>query len=826
MARLLPIHVAHYEQLTGVQRRSIDRLSDMEPQSSAPLHWGLARHRDMMTFATMTLHALPDLPIVLLERFDHLTEHVDCNGDDGEMSLTFKSKPDFERASNAWRYINEHEDHRFLAIANHDGCAPEDERQPYIITNVREDPKMLTTYLTSHPIALHEVAHTFDLDWGHFKPHELRRQRRDQQSDLINGALNLGNSIKNGANGIMNDLDNAWHTVYDPQKGSLCNLKDRTCLERFYQFSNKEDPTAFKFQPAPFTFGRNLMNTFRLDCKDCWVNGGATVTGNAKVQQGEMVAGTLTAIIHLIANLHVAFVNAGPNTLEKVAFSVPIIDVGIPFASFEVPNLFQVGAGIKFSFDGNVNANKDLEGGATFAATLPTRTVTFDFIKNNNVNQGEPLEFEPPRWEFRNMKGTLGVSLKPFVSAHVGVKVGPDGSIGEVTASVDVPVPNCGYEAKALLYNGGACKDDPKLNGWGLKIVGECDVEIKVNLNVKLPGDKKPDIPLASQPVAKPVYNVFYGRCQGLNAPVPAAISSPGNKPPVGQKPEETPKSKELKPPDGTNPNPENENPNSQLNSDSGTGESVADANRDSSTPKYSISDDVLGLGSNPDSGNYNLAENQNNEGVQLPANLGASPDVASGQVAPPAYGLSNDKLGIASNDLQPSDPQQVQLANALIDPQTPSSGSNVATSSGSPFELGSLPSNTGSDSSSSDPNYLAFIPGQDTNQYTASLQRGGNSINAVSGGSGNTDQASANAGTDTVFGTDNKFGAYSPSNALLSTGSTTNSPSGIANTAQLSTDNNDALLSSTLGVDSNLSPAVTKRTLMGRAANRVRSFW
>lgn len=293
---------------------------------------------------------------------------------------------------------------------------------------------------------------------------------------------------------------------------------------------------------------------------------------------------------------------------------------------------------------------------------------------------------------------------------------------------------------------------------------------------------------------------------------------------------EDTPKSKELKNPDGTNPNPnpenENENENSQLNSDSGTGESVADANPDNPTPKpYSISDDVLGLGSNPNPGNidYKFAENQNNEGVQLPANLGASPDVASGQVAPPAYGLSNDKLGIASNDLQPSDPQKVQLANALIDPQTPSSGSNVASSSGSPLELGSLPSNTGSDSSN--PNYLAFIPGQDTNQYTASLE-GGNGNAVASGGGSNTDQASANAGTDTVFGTDNKFGAYSPSNALLSTGSTTNSPSGIANTAQLSTDNNDALLSSTLGVDSNLSPAVTKRTLMGRAANRVRSFW
>lgn len=326
----------------------------------------------------------------------------------------------------------------------------------------------------------------------------------------------------------------------------------------------------------------------------------------------------------------------------------------------------------------------------------------------------------------------------------------------------------------------------------------------------------------------KPLSKVLDGHCQGVDAPVPAELS-PGQASPAGQEPEKTPGSdQKSEKTDGTNPDPGN----SQSNS--GTGESVANANSDSTvidpSKPYSISDDVLGLNSNPDPGNYNFAENQNNQGVQLAANLGASPDVASGKVAPPAYGLSNDNLGIASNALQPSDPQKSQLANALIDPQTPSSGSNVASSSGSPFELGSLPSNTGG--ASSNPNYLAFIPGQNANQYTASLQGGGNSNAVASGGSSNTGQASANAnaGTDTLFGTDNKFGAYTPSNALLSTRSPTNPPGGIDNnaqTAQLSTgNNNNALLSSTLGVDSNLFPAVTKRTLMGRAANRVRSFW
>ena len=80
----------------------------------------------------MTLQAPPDLPIVLLERFDHMTDEVDCKGDDGEISLTFKSEYAFRQASNAWRYINDHEDHRFLVIANHEGCGPGEERQPYM----------------------------------------------------------------------------------------------------------------------------------------------------------------------------------------------------------------------------------------------------------------------------------------------------------------------------------------------------------------------------------------------------------------------------------------------------------------------------------------------------------------------------------------------------------------------------------------------------------------------------------------------------------------------------------------------------------------------
>lgn len=79
----------------------------------------------------MTLHAPDGLEIVLMEKFEGLTKKLDCNGDDGSLSLTFKSKEAFGQALQKWNFINQGEDKNFILIANHDGCGPDDERQPY-----------------------------------------------------------------------------------------------------------------------------------------------------------------------------------------------------------------------------------------------------------------------------------------------------------------------------------------------------------------------------------------------------------------------------------------------------------------------------------------------------------------------------------------------------------------------------------------------------------------------------------------------------------------------------------------------------------------------
>lgn len=130
--KLLPVSVQRYEAAFGLRRRDFDHLQDFYPQAHTELVYGLDQGADQTLVANITLQQNPGLPIVLLERFEHLTADVDCRGRSGHISLTFTSENTFQQALKAWRYINDHVNHQFLLIANHDGCAPEDDRQPYM----------------------------------------------------------------------------------------------------------------------------------------------------------------------------------------------------------------------------------------------------------------------------------------------------------------------------------------------------------------------------------------------------------------------------------------------------------------------------------------------------------------------------------------------------------------------------------------------------------------------------------------------------------------------------------------------------------------------
>ena len=97
----------------------------------------------------MTLYAPDGLQIIWMERFEDYTSAIDCEDDDGSISLTLKSEAAFKYPVQIWAWINGAAEKKFFLIANHDSCGPQDERQPYlyVVLNVQYNRLLILTYM-------------------------------------------------------------------------------------------------------------------------------------------------------------------------------------------------------------------------------------------------------------------------------------------------------------------------------------------------------------------------------------------------------------------------------------------------------------------------------------------------------------------------------------------------------------------------------------------------------------------------------------------------------------------------------------------------------
>lgn len=128
---LRPILLDDFASATGLKVRDAVDFSRLDPAEQARLIFGAKGPDGNMMLADMTLYAPDGHLIVMMELFEVFTSSVDCQGDDGQMSLTFKSQEAFDYAHSKWSFINDRSDSAFLLIANHDSCGPPQERQPY-----------------------------------------------------------------------------------------------------------------------------------------------------------------------------------------------------------------------------------------------------------------------------------------------------------------------------------------------------------------------------------------------------------------------------------------------------------------------------------------------------------------------------------------------------------------------------------------------------------------------------------------------------------------------------------------------------------------------
>lgn len=128
---LVPINLDAYESAVGLYPRDVADFSRLDPKSQAQLVYGTPGNDGSILLANLTLYAPDGKLLVSMESFEGLTSAVDCDGDDGQLSITFTNKNAFEYALDKWSFIHEDDEKEFLLIANHDGCGPQGERQAY-----------------------------------------------------------------------------------------------------------------------------------------------------------------------------------------------------------------------------------------------------------------------------------------------------------------------------------------------------------------------------------------------------------------------------------------------------------------------------------------------------------------------------------------------------------------------------------------------------------------------------------------------------------------------------------------------------------------------
>ncbi|KAI4263395.1 MAG: hypothetical protein L6R42_001455 [Xanthoria sp. 1 TBL-2021] len=468
-----PININDFEAATGIHRRAAEDFSHLDLNTQAQLIYGRPGNDGQLLLANMTLYAPNGLQIVMMERFEPLTSAVDCKGDDGEMSLSFKSKEIYDHAIKTWSFINEAKNERFLLIANHDGCGPDDERQPYLITDIREDAAKLTTYLTAQPAAWSDVAGTYDLDFGKAAMPRPGPQRRGLGDVIDSVHRKIGDAIDSLGN-------------YDFDKSA-------------------------RFPTAIGTPGQNhpIFNNpkFSLACTDCYVTGSFQATGHLSVSGFELKDFTLAAspqdfTAKLQLDTKITAPLGSPDSLQNTheLFKAPIPNAGI-----FVPGIFNLGAfvsyevGVSTAFSGTASMTFGI------TASMPnTAAVTADVLhpSQNKATGFEGGKFDP-NFDLKALTASVTVSAwaQPKLSFEVDIT-----KVGHLGIALGVKSPVISANLTGGYDQNGFCSNEAGAFKTGVKLSSQVALEVNLELTAQLGEDAKKaaSVGLTTPPPADP----------------------------------------------------------------------------------------------------------------------------------------------------------------------------------------------------------------------------------------------------------------------------------------------------------------------------------
>ena len=435
ISALKPIALRDFDSFRGIERRDAD-FSSLDAQTQQELIYG-GPNDDNLVLANMTLYADNGLEIVLMERFDDLTSAVDCKGDDGEMSLTFSSQSAYDYAKQQWGNIlgATHGNGSFLLIANNKGCGPDDERQPYIISQLTEDDATHTTHLKSAISKWEDIAGTYDLDFGQYTGFQQHSKR----------------SIVDSAKG-----NTDWSKPFSIDVNA--GTKDK--------------------KSNIFT-----SDTFTLDCIECYTTGKFQFTGHISTKNFKPSAVSLsaspqdfTSVMELEATIKAS---KDPVKLQKnwQLISTPVPDLGLSVNGiFDLGAVMSYSVGLTSSFAGQAVVDFGLSASIPDAATMNADIMAKDKSSAKGWDGGK-LD---PLFDVKSLEASvsLGAYSTPMLSLEVDLK-----SVGKIGVDISVKLPEVTSTLTAAYNKDGVCDGNKEVTG--VKLDNQVDISVDLGVTAK-----------------------------------------------------------------------------------------------------------------------------------------------------------------------------------------------------------------------------------------------------------------------------------------------------------------------------------------------------
>lgn len=476
-----------------------------------------------LLLANMTLYAPDGLMMIMMERFEGLTSAVDCKGDEGVMSLTFSSQGSFDYALQEWAYINQNDNGLFLLIANHDGCGPDDKRQPYLlvypipfyvtswaitnllsISKITEDSTTLTTYLNAQTAPWSDIAGTYDLDFGQAIPYQKPQQIRERS--LWGDIKNVGKDVLNTAEGNVDLSKSVTFDVSVGQQGQRTNI-----------YTDSE--------------GR-----LTLDCINCFVTGSFEVTGHLSVQNFDLQDLTLTASPqNFEAELELEATITSSDEPDSLQYTKELFSFPIPDAGIEVEGIFKLGAtlsydvGVSSSFQGSATVDFGLQATLPNSAQLTADIQNPDQSSANGFGGGQLTPIFDIKQEsasitlaaYSQPKLAFGIELIDVGNIDVAISVKmPEVSV-TLTAAYGKAVPFiklCARTDPRNIDESGVCSQTSGSSQTGVKLDSEVDIAIDLEIDASIGNDEdtsKPSWAKTLFEISKPLGSM----CFPLNIP-------------------------------------------------------------------------------------------------------------------------------------------------------------------------------------------------------------------------------------------------------------------------------------------------------------------